>query len=75
MAKPGNRDHATPFTRNAPRGSLADRLNEDTGIKDAVGATGNGALRVLESPRTANLKGPKEQSANKPFRTVGPERS
>ena len=76
MAKPGNRDHATPFTRNAPRGSLADRLNEDTGIKEAVGATGNGPLRVLESPSTANLKNPhRKQGGNDSFSTGGPKRS
>lgn len=68
-------DHSTAATRHAPKGSLADRINQDTGIKEAVGVTGNGALRVLESPKTANLKGPREQSANKPFRTVGPSRS
>lgn len=71
-----NRDHATVWTRHAPKGSLADQINEDTGLKDSVGVTGNGAVRTLERPATANLKSPnKDQSANKPFSTGGPKRS
>lgn len=76
MAKSENKDHATPWTCHAPKGSLADRINQDTGIKESVGVTGNGAVRTLESPATANLKHPnKDQSANKPFSTGGPRRS
>lgn len=76
MAKAGNRDHATARTKNAPKGSLADRINEDTGLKDSAGVMGTGALRVLESFATANLKdtNPK-QGGNKAFNTGGPKRS
>ena len=76
MSKAGNRDHATPWTKHAPKGSLADRLNEDTGLKGSIGVTGTGAVRTLESPATANLKDPHpKQGANKSFSTGGPRRS
>lgn len=76
MAKTENKDHATPWTRNAPKGSLQDRINQDTGIKDSVGVIGSGALKVLESPSTANLKDPNpKQGGNKAFSTGGPKRS
>jgi len=81
MAK--QKDRPTPFTygavswgRNPIPGSLADHItNKMTKIKDSPGVRGEGALRVLERFKTANLKGPREQGGNKPFRTVGPERS
>jgi hypothetical protein len=76
MAKAGNRDHSTPWTVNARKGSLQDRINEDTGLKESVGVMGTGGARALETFATANLKNTnKNQSANKPFNTGGPKRS
>ena len=69
-------DHSTSWTKNAPKGSLQDRINQDTGIKESVGVTGSGAVRTLESPATANLKNPhRKQGGNDAFSTGGPRRS
>lgn len=76
MAKTESKDHSTAWTKHAPKGSLQDRINQDTGVKGSVGVTGSGALRVLESPQTANLKNPhKKQGGNDALSTGGPKRS